>query len=262
MRWSLGLCLLLVAGGCERDQPWTFHNGTGLDDERPPLIIAEVYSGGECGFACQPPGNRVYCADLAGRAEAPAPTNLMDGERYCFMGTAIDARGQAFAVGCTVAEVGGDPIDVALSPIEDGRVIIRQCELPPVVMIDGGPGGLDAGPGPADAGPGGVDAGPRDAGVDAGPGLPQGTPVRVYFDVEGPGQVSLYDSDGSLIGGEPLQNGWRLWIDAWVGFYVRVESRPDPDASLTRLDPPGCGLATSCEFTFVDNATYVIAFSN
>jgi len=262
MRWSLGLCALLATVGCDNDQAWTFHNGTGLDDARPPLIIAEVYSGGECGFACQPPGNRIYCSDVTGRGPAPAPTNLTDGERYCFMGTALDEAGDAYAVGCTVAEVGGDPIEVALSPIEDGRVIHRRCQLP-MVMIDAGPGGFDAGPGPElDAGPGGFDAGPRDAGVDAGPGLPQGTPVRVYFEIEGPGEVGIYDPDGRLMGGEYLRGGWRLWVDAWVGFSVRIESRPNAGASLSRLDPPGCGLTSSCSFTFVDNATYVIGFSD
>jgi len=260
MRAGILLLTLLTSAGCERTQAWTFRNGAGLPDERPPTIVTEVYTGGECGFACQPPGSaeRVYCQELSRGAVGPRPENLAAGTRYCFMGTALDERGDAYAIGCGVAQVGGDPVEVTLSPIEEGRVIRRACQLPPRVDLDSGVPDMDAGP-PFDAG-GGFDAGPADAGYDAG-GPPLGTPVRVYFEVDGPGLVSVYDDSGRLMGGSVLEEDWRLWVDAWVGFYARIEWRPASGGTFEGLNVPGCGATSPCEFLFFDNHTVRMRFT-
>ena len=207
----------------------------------------------------------MYCEELAAGARGSAPPDLQSGERYCFMGTALDERNQAYAIGCTVAVVGGEPIDVALSPIEDGRIIRRRCQSVPDVRFDAGVR-MDAGPGPTrDAGPGfdagvGVDAGPPPM-PDAGPAVNFRSPVRVYFEVSGPGQVGVFDDDGDLMGGY-LYNGHRLWVDAWVGFYSRIEATPDPGARITRIDVPHCGNMSPCEFLYAENEVIEIEFAS
>ncbi|MBX3271112.1 MAG: hypothetical protein KF729_12675 [Sandaracinaceae bacterium] len=262
------LCVLALAG-CERRQAWTFQNGSELDEARPPLLVAEVYTGGECGFACQPPGQQVYCEELAGDARGSAPEGLRQGERYCFMGTALDAASEAYAIGCAVGTVGGEPIQVVLSPVEPGRVLRRRCQRPgPMVRFDAGlaDGGLDAGPGfdagPAfDAGPGfdaGFDAGTQIP-ADAGPAVDYSRPVRVYFEVSGSGTVGVFDSGGSLMGGW-LTNGHRLWVDAWVGFYARIEASPGGGQRVQRIGVPHCANASPCEFLFVQTETIPIVF--
>ena len=266
MRAWIVLLALLTTAGCERRQEWTFYNGMRLDDSRPPTIVAEVFDQGECGFACQPPGDRVYCEELARDVMGPPPSGLTDGERYCFMGTALDEEGNAYAVGCAVAEVGGEPIHVPLSPIADGRVIHRTCQLGPIIDFDAGPPvSLDAGP-RMDAGPGGVDAGPPgfDAGpprIDAGPGLPDGTPVRVTFDITGGGRVSFYDSSGRLMAGRSFGNGSGLIVDAYVGFYCRAVWTVDPGYNLTTFELPGCSPTSPCEFLFTGPANYDFVFT-
>lgn len=110
---------LLVLAGCGRDQPWSFRNGVGLDDAPPARILTEVYAGAECGIPCRPPGERVYCAEIDGASRGPAPRGLIDGERYCFVGTAFDASGGLISVGCEVATVGAGPITVTLSPSDE-----------------------------------------------------------------------------------------------------------------------------------------------
>lgn len=265
MREVLAVVALLGSLGCDRHQAWTFHNGTGLDEARPPTIVAEVYSGGECGFACQPPGEQVYCEELARGAQGDPPSDLRAGDRYCFMGTALDETNRAYAIGCAVAVVGGEPIDVALSPIEDGRVLHRRCQQGPDVRFDAGMMGFDAGVMGRDAGVMGSDAGMGvDAGnpqlPDAGPEVDYGRPVRVYFDVTGPGRVAVYDSDGSPMGGY-LYDGHRLWVDAWRGFYARIEAVPDSGSRIQIIDVPHCANTSPCEFLFeINNDVVEIAF--
>lgn len=139
---------LLVLVGCSREQAWVFRNGVGLDDTPPARILTEVYAGAECGTPCGPPGARVYCAEIDGSSRGPAPEGLVDGERYCFMGTAFDSGGRVVSVGCAVAAVGGSPITVTLSPSDslareqvcgsgDGGVGMPEATLT-VVSEEGG----------------------------------------------------------------------------------------------------------------------------
>ncbi len=260
MRGVSAVVVVLSLWGCDRHQAWTFHNGSELDEARPPVLVAEVYTGGECGFACQPPGEQVYCEELGPGVQGNRPEGLAAGERYCFMGTALDESNNAYAIGCTVAVVGGEPIQVALSPIEDGRVLHRRCKPPPDIRFDAG---MDAGAVGFDAGPG-VDAGGFDAGgpvlPDAGPAVDYGRPVRVYFDVSGPGAAGIYDEAGRLMSGGYLYDGHRLWVDAWVGFYARIEATPNAGSRITRIGVPECANASPCELLFVQNEVIDITF--
>jgi len=183
----------LAASGCEREQPWTFHNGADLADVPPQDLLVEVYDSPECGFACAPPGERVYCEVLERGQRGPAPAGLLRGRSYCFMGTAIDGTGTAYAVGCSVAEVGGEGIDVPLSRLEERRAITRRCEGP-TIMIDAG---MDAGR-PRDAGPSDAEPPPLDAGpgqIDAGGGLSYGDPVTVTIEAGSKAQLDAIYQD-------------------------------------------------------------------
>ncbi|MCA9607897.1 MAG: hypothetical protein KC619_19945 [Myxococcales bacterium] len=259
MRWVSAASALLCLLGCDRHQAWTFHNGAELDEARPPTIVAEVYGGGECGFACQPPGDQVYCEELGRGMQGEPPAGLRTGDRYCFMGTALDETNQAYAIGCAVAVVGGEPIDVALSPIEEGRVIHRRCRQGPSIRFDAG---MDGGAVLVDAG--GLDAGGLDAGPpllpDAGPAVDYGRPARVYFNVYGPGAVGVYDADGRLMGGGYLYDRHQLWVDAWVGFYVRIEATPDAGSRLQSITVPECSNTSPCELLFATNQVIDITF--
>jgi len=136
------LIALSLLAACSSEQAWEFRNGVELPPGEPDRIVATVHRGADCGFACRPPGELLYCAEVGAGAQGPAPSNLSDGERYCFVGTAFDAAGELFGVGCQVATVGGGPITVTLAPSDDVRE--DRCRV----------GGADAGaPGP-DAGPG------------------------------------------------------------------------------------------------------------
>ncbi|RZO61316.1 MAG: hypothetical protein EVA89_12115 [Sandaracinaceae bacterium] len=257
MKRLAACCLLLASAvGCEGTQPWQFRNGTGLDGTAPAQLIAEVYTGAECGFACAPPGERTYCEQLERGQRGTPPTGLVAGERYCFLGTALDEEGRAYAIGCTVAEVGGGPIEVTLSPIDEGRVIVRQCAPTPRVELDAGrmdsgtP--FDAGP-PPDAGADRDGGPPPDAGplLDAGPprgdaGLPFGTPVVVHFEVFGPGAAWITEADtGRGIGPQPLRPRTRLRLEAYVGFVLTIDAEADPDGTLTGIDG-ACGTNDPC----------------
>ena len=261
----VALSAALTALACAGEQPWTFRNGAGLDDAPPTAIVAEVHEGGECGFACQAPGRRVYCETIAGDATGPAPTELRHGERYCFIGTALDAAGTAYAIGCSVAEVGGRPIDIALSRIAEGRVVTRECQTRPRLMFDGAVPRVDAGSmdaGSADAGL--VDAGPPP--VDAGPprsdaGLPYGTSVRVIFTVSGPGSMRVYDVDDAvLLAGRLFVDREMLILDAYVGFRVRIEATPDSVGRFDRIGGP-CGVRNPCTFELDRDEDITVYFS-
>lgn len=259
MRFWIG-CGLLAFGalfllGCSRDQSWTFHNGADLGDTPPHQLLAEVFDSPECGFGCDPPGDRVYCEILDEGQRGPPPTNLSPGRSYCFTGTAIDETGVAYAVGCAVAEVGGEPVDVPLSRLEERRAITRRCQQP-MVMIDGG---VDAGPshrdaGSIDAGPAPVDAGPPR--VDAGPGLPPWTPLTVYIVVRGPGQVRVT----GLGINDTIYDRWTLQIEAYSGYQLRLDTQPDPGARLVGLTG-GCGTADPCDVVLDRPETIDITFS-
>lgn len=260
MRGVVAVCSLLSLLGCDRHQAWTFHNGAELDEAAPPVIVAEVYAGGECGFACQPPGDRVYCEELGPGARGTPPEGLRSGERYCFLGTALDETNRAYAIGCTVAVVGGEAIDVALSPIEAGRVIQRRCQQGPNIRFDGG---MDGGEILVDAG-GGVDAGGFDAGPpvlpDAGPAVDYQRRLTVYFNVYGPGRVGVFDEDGNLMSGDYLYDRHRLWVEAWVGFYARIEATPNAGSRIQSIGVPECANTSPCEFLFVNNEEIDITF--
>ncbi|MGE0791584.1 MAG: hypothetical protein AB7S26_38265 [Sandaracinaceae bacterium] len=247
----LALALLASASaGCDRRQPWEITNGSGLGPERPPLIIAEVYQGGQCG-PCEPVGSRSYCAQITDEGRAPAPIGLQNGEGYCFMATALDAAGNAYGIGCQVAEAGAGPIRITLAPILPGRFIVPICEQGTSVGFDAS--FPDAGPpdaGPPDAGPPGLDAGPpRDAGpgLDAGPGGPPvGTPVNVRFSTVGDGAAYLFiHSTGQLLGEIPPAPGYGQ-LTAEVGDMMRIEAQPSAGSRLSNIYGGGCGTQNPC----------------
>jgi len=240
----------LALVGCTREQAWTFHNGADLDDVPPEELLVEVYDSPECGFGCAPPGERVYCEVLERGRRGPAPQDLAGGRSYCFMGTAIDGTGTAYAVGCAVAEVGADPIDVPLSRLEERRAITRRCQQGPMVMIDAG---MDAGP--RDAGPAPVDAAPPDAGPPDAGGLPYGTPITVTLRVDGPGRVRVL---GNGIDRTVL-DGFGLEINAYVGYSMRIDPTPDTGARLVGISG-GCGTADPCDVVLDQPEAIVVTF--
>ena len=89
--------------------------------------LVEVYDSPECGFGCEPPGDRIYCQILGASERGLPPRTLTEGRSYCFMGTSLNELGVAYAIGCAVAEVGGDPIEIPLSRLEDTIFITRRC---------------------------------------------------------------------------------------------------------------------------------------
>lgn len=254
-RFSLVVLALL---GCDRSQPWTFRNGPSLGAEEPPAILAEVYAG-DCG-ACAPMGSREYCAMLGPGESGPQPSGLADGATYCFVGTALDASGTAYGIGCEEQSVGGGSIEITLAPIEPDRVIARRCAPPQDFdagpPFDAGPGmdagvivGLDAGPPPPDAGP------PEDS------GLSFGDPVTVRFVPRGPGAVYLRSLPERRNIGEPqpIREGRIRTLNAYVGFALEIDVEPDPGAVY--LGIPGCGTRDPCPIQLDRTEDIVIPFA-
>lgn len=231
VRTCLALALLL-GGGCRSEQPWVFQNGTGLPDEAPARIVAEVFEGGECGFACRPPGARVYCASVAANGQGPSPEGLDDGERYCFLGTAYDAAGQTLGVGCEVGTVGGAPITVTFAPSDEARQ--SACDLLP----DGG-APFDAGPTPTDAG---APSGPVVLTIEAGAGggfLVQNTRTGRGWNVGSGIRFNLTTEAGNTYAIYPqVASGYRF--DLFEG--------------------GGCDVFIPCEITVVRDTTVRLVF--
>lgn len=248
--------------GCTRDQAWTFHNGADLDDTPPAELLVEVYDSPECGFGCEPPGDRIYCQILGAGERGLPPRTLTEGRSYCFMGTSLNEIGVAYAIGCAVAEVGGDTIEVPLSRLEDTIFITRRCSQP-TVMIDAG-AGMDAGPprdagtidaGSFDAGPAPVDAGPPL--MDAGQGPPVGTPITVYILVRGPGQLRI---TGSWID-QTIGDRTTIELRTYVGDRLRLDPTPLAGARFVMISG-GCGTSDPCDITLDRAETITVTFSS
>lgn len=252
-------CALLLLAGCDRSQPWRFRNGASIGDAPPPSILAEIYEG-ECG-PCAPVGTRLYCETLEGTRAGARPDGLVDGEIYCFIGTALDEQGQAYGIGCETVQVGGGEIDITLAEIEPDRFIARRCPAD-VEPMDAGPP-FDAGPG-MDAGEVIFDAGPP--GQDAGPpmdgGLRFGDPVRVRFRPVGPGAVYLTVTQTGMPLGEPqpIREPTIRNVDAYVGFAVTIDPEPDADGVYLGIGG-GCGTRDPCPIQFDRSEEIVIGFA-
>ena len=223
--------LLVLASGCRSEQPWHFQNGSGLPDEAPARIVAEVYEGAECGFACRPPGTRVYCSAVGGGAQGPSPDGLRDGERYCFLGTAYDATGQTIGVGCEVATVGGGPITVTFAPSDEARP--SSCEPGPDA------GAVDAGPTPLDAG---VPTGPVVLSIEAGAG------------------------GGFLVQNTRTGRGWsvgsgiRFNLTTDSGTTYAIYPQVDSGYRFDVFDGGGCDVFIPCEISVVRDTTVLLSF--
>ncbi|MCB9594676.1 MAG: hypothetical protein H6719_18295 [Sandaracinaceae bacterium] len=219
----LAIAALVLAGGCSSEQPWVFQNGTGLPDEAPARIVAEVYEGAECGFACRPPGRRVYCSSVSSGDRGPSPTGLSDGERYCFLGTAFDAAGDTIGVGCEVATVGGGPITITLSPSDEARQ--SAC-------VDGPDASLP-------------DAGPRDGGAPSDAGPPVGGPVVLTIE-SGTG-------GGFLVQNVRTGRGWnvgsnvRFNLNTEVGNTYAIYPQVSSGFRFDAFEGGGCGAFIPCE---------------
>ncbi len=257
---DLALLALLVAlaGGCDRSQPWTFRNGPTTGPERPPSILAEIYEG-ECG-ACEPRGARRYCETISGATAGARPDDLEDGATYCFVGTALDADGAAYAIGCDVVEVGqGGPIEVTLARIDAERVITRRCASD---VADAGPP-FDAGPG-TDAGPlVGFDAGaPTDAGPRQDGGLSVGDPVVVRFIPQGPGAVYLRRlPERTFLGTlQPFREPRIRVLEASVGFTLEIDAEPDSGATLVGITG-ACGVTDPCAIRLTRSQDIYVRFA-
>ncbi len=261
MAWALLAMLGLTA--CS-EQPWLFTNGVGMPDGPPDAILAQAFEGGECGFACQPPGELAYCAKLRGEEQGPAP-ELTRGERYCFVGVATNASGTPTGIGCTVATAGTDaPIEVVFSPV-DGINRATECRPDPPTLMDSGPapdagptdaGAMDAGPPVPDAGPG-LDAGPPPP--DAGPPPTDAGPVEVELTVVGnSGRVLLVSETG---------NGWNFLtgvvpfvVGTIAGRQYTITANPDAGSEFVRFEGGGCGTANPCVLTVLSSTTVQVVF--
>ncbi|MGE0791583.1 MAG: hypothetical protein AB7S26_38260 [Sandaracinaceae bacterium] len=221
------MAALALAAGCDRTQPWRFTNGASLGDAQPASIVAEVFEG-DCG-PCEPDGARRYCDVLAMGGTGAAPRDLVDGQTYCFVGTALDEAGTAYGVGCASARVGAGAIEVTLAAIEPDRFVARQCG--PRIDLDAG--AFDAGD--LDAGAGGSDA-----------GLPVGTPVRVLYVPEGAGTVVFRDASGTPLIAQAFRQPMRFQLDAYVGFVMQIDPMPDPGATYLGADG-ACGTEDPCQ---------------
>ncbi|MBX3271113.1 MAG: hypothetical protein KF729_12680 [Sandaracinaceae bacterium] len=228
MRSSLALALL--AAGCSAEQPWEFRSGTGLPDEAPARLVAEVYEGAECGFACRPPGARVYCSTVAMGARGPAPSGLARGARYCFLGTAYDAAGRTIGVGCEVGTIGGDPITVTLAPSDEARA--NQCDA------DGGV--------PADAGP------PPDGGVAPGP-------VELTI-LAGPGGGFLVQNVATGRGWN-VASGIRFVLTTDPGTLYAIYPQVAAGHRFDRFEGGGCDVFIPCEIRVLASTTITLSFA-
>ncbi|MFK7984413.1 MAG: hypothetical protein AB8I08_00150 [Sandaracinaceae bacterium] len=258
MRRAVGALLVATAllSGCESEQGWSFSNGVGLPEAPPPRIVAEVFEATECGFACRPEGERRYCHELIAGAPGPAPEGLEEGRRYCFLGTAIDESGEAFAIGCAVVEAGGEDIEITLSAFDEARVIARECDTPS--PQDAGPR-IDAGPmdaGTQDGGP--VDGGPVDAGLgfDAGTRTPSelanGTAIEVFVQGEGEGDVFVTTAAGTPLGPQPVRD-FVLAIETVVGNPLILRAEADAGRRFVGWNGSDCGTQNPCTFVMDRN---------
>ena len=245
-----------VISGCTTEQPWRFRNGAGLGDAPPHRIMASVHEGSECGFACRPPTNRVYCAELMGTEPGPAP-DLTTGSEYCFVGIAVDEMGNVIGVGCTSARVGGGgDVDVILSPA-DG--VNRPTRCGPEVMLDAATDSFVTDTGPGDTG--GPDAGMQDTGVmDTGvvdTGTPDAGPQDATITViPGPGGGALVENVVSGMGWS-FSYGTVFELNTITGFRYRITPT---GGVFGGFSGGGCEGMNPCELTVTGSATIHLSF--
>lgn len=139
MTRAVALALLLL--GCAESKPWIFRPGEGVDTT-PTIVRAEVHPAEVCERGCSVQSPPLYCGLFVPPGPGPRPRGLSEDELFCFVGTAFDETGVAFARGCVVGRIRGDaPIEVPLEPAvlaERPTCSPRDAGLP-----DGGP--FDAG---------------------------------------------------------------------------------------------------------------------
>ncbi|MFK7991676.1 MAG: hypothetical protein AB8I08_37010 [Sandaracinaceae bacterium] len=250
----------MALAGCS-EQPWVFENGIGMPEGPPDAILAQAYVGGECGFACQPPGGLAYCAKLRGDEQGPPP-DLERGQRYCFVGVATDASGTPTGIGCTVATAGTDaPIEVVFSPV-DGINRATECAVDPdPPRFDAGPPPMDAGT--PDSGPPPVDATVPDAGPPPQDAGPPPTPDA------GPQEVSLsttIDSGGRVLIRNETGRGWDVpggvtfEIGTLSGRQYTVTANPTAPSVFVRFEGGGCGTENPCTVTVTENTALRVVF--
>ncbi len=178
MRVGRVVSWLLFVGaalGCAERKPWTFGPGEGVDTT-PTLVRAEVHPAEVCERGCAVQTEPLYCGLFVPPGPGPVPSGLPEGQTLCFVGTAFDETGVAFARGCALGRVeGAAPIEVELSPAvlpERPTCAPRDAGVPDGGLFDGGPfdGGVDAGARDASL----VDASADVAVIDSGPG-----PLRI-----------------------------------------------------------------------------------
>lgn len=150
-RVILGLLACSAALGCAERKPWTFGPGDGVD-ATPTLVRAEVHPAEVCERGCAVQTEPLYCGLFVPPGPGPVPSGLPEGQTLCFVGTAFDETGVAFARGCALGRVEGDaPIEVELSPAvlpERPTCAPRDAGVPDGGGFDGGPsdgGRSDAG---------------------------------------------------------------------------------------------------------------------
>ncbi|MEZ4247370.1 MAG: hypothetical protein R3B99_03915 [Polyangiales bacterium] len=147
-----GLRLALVVGllasvGCSERVPWVFRPGDEVDTT-PTIVRAEVHPADVCERGCAVQSSPLYCGLFVPPGPGPRPSGLSERETYCFVGTAFDETGVAFARGCAMGRIGDEvPVEVTLDPAvlsERPTCNPRDAGLPDSGMpMDGG---FDAGP--------------------------------------------------------------------------------------------------------------------
>jgi len=172
----------------------------------------------------------------------PAPTDLSDGQRYCFSGTAYDAAGQTIGVGCEVATVGAGPITVTLSPSDETRA--PACGE-----------GIDAGLGPQDAGVE-TDAGVGvDAGQDPGPHL-------LTVETAGNGGFFVQNVNsgrGWIVGSQPGR-GVRFELRVTSGNTYQIHPSADDGYRFDLYAGGGCDVFIPCEITVTRDVTVGLVY--
>lgn len=142
----LVLALVVGALGCAERTPWIFRPGEGV--ATPTIVRAEVHPAEVCERGCAVQMPPLYCGLFVPPGPGPRPSGLSESTRYCFVGTAFDETGVAFARGCVLGRIGDEtPIEVQLDP----AVISERpsCSPRDAGLPDSGPptdGGHDAGP--------------------------------------------------------------------------------------------------------------------
>ncbi|MCB9600145.1 MAG: hypothetical protein H6722_01905 [Sandaracinus sp.] len=257
----LALVASLLAGvGCSERVPWVFRPGDEVDTT-PTIVRAEVHPAEVCDRGCAVQSSPLYCGLFVPPGPGPRPSGLSERETYCFVGTAFDETGVAFARGCAMGRIGDEvPVEVTLDPAvlaERPTCNPRDAGLPDSGM-------------------------PMDGGFDAGP--PDGeildAPVDVPEPDAGPGPFQLTVRTGSGGGMDVvlrLPGVIRTWdIPADVGSFTIPDELPigttvsfvpkpfwtNGHVEWTDDPPPECVPGQVCTFDVFRNRTVGARFDD